>query len=319
MKIVQVTAPGEFAIRDVPMPRAGAGEVVMRINAVTTCPQWDLHLRHDEPMFIGHRFRYPYTLGQPGHEATGVIEEVGAGVEGLAPGDRVSAWRDPGHDRPGCYAQYVACRADNVIRVPTGLPDEAVAPVELAMCVATVFRTLERMDAVKGRRFGVAGLGPAGMVAVQMARAAGAAQVIGFDLLPCRREAAARLGASACFDPRDSQAESLAGLRMESSVDCVGAKASVEMLMDRTTDVVALFGVQRQDYVYAPRHNALTLCGYKGHSRQSAEYAVRLIREGNLDLAPLVTHRMPLEQYGEGIDLLEAQKAIKVCFRPWQS
>lgn len=319
MKILQVTAPGEFAIRDVPMPRAGAGEVVMRVNAVTTCPQWDLHLRHNEPMFIGHRFHYPYTLGQPGHEATGVIEEVGAGVEELAPGDRVSAWRDPGHDRPGCYAQYVACRAENVIRVPAGLPDEAVAPVELAMCVATVFRTLERMDAVKGRRFGVAGLGPAGLVAVQMARAAGAAQVIGFDLLPCRRETAARLGASACFDPRDNQAESPADLRMESSVDCVGAKASVEMLMDRTTDVLALFGVQRQDYVYAPRHNALTLCGYKGHSRQSAEYAVRLIREGNLDLAPLVTHQMPLEQYAEGVALLEAQKALKVCFRPWQS
>src|SRR5512136_464793 len=118
MKILEVIAPREAVLRDAPTPTAGPGEVLMRVNAVTTCPQWDLHLRHDEPMFIGHRFHYPYTPGQPGHEATGVVEEVGAGVEGLFPGDRVSAWRDPGHDVPGCYAQYVVHHAENVIRVP---------------------------------------------------------------------------------------------------------------------------------------------------------------------------------------------------------
>ena len=105
--------------------------------------------------------------------------------------------------------------------------------------------------------------------------------------------------------------------RLESAVDCVGAKTTVEFLMDRTADVVALFGVQREDYVYQPRHHSIRLCGYKGHSRESAEYAVDLVRKGRLDLAPLVTHRLPLERYAEGIDLLEAQKAIKVCFLPW--
>jgi L-iditol 2-dehydrogenase len=66
------------------------------------------------------------------------------------------------------------------------------------------------------------------------------------------------------------------------------------------------------------RHYTLRLCGYKGHSRASAEYAVDLIRRGLLDLAPLVTHRLPLERYAEGIDLLETQAAIKVCFLPWE-
>jgi threonine dehydrogenase-like Zn-dependent dehydrogenase len=274
-------------------------------------------------MFIGHQFHYPYTLGQPGHEATGVIEEVGIDVDGLAPGDRVSAWRDPGHDAPGCYAQYVVLRAVNVIRVPETVPAEALAPVELAMCMATVFRMLKEMDAIRGRSFGVAGLGPAGLVAIQMAKAEGAAKVIGFDLLPDRRELASRIGATTCYDPwGEPFGEGRARpemLRLQSAVDCVGAKSSVEFLMDRTTDVVALFGVQREDYVYSPRHNSLRLCGYKGHSRESAEYAVNLICQGKLDLAPLVTHRMPLASYNEGIDLLEAQKAIKVCFFPWQS
>lgn len=318
MKLLQLLGPGDAVIRDVPTPQPGPGEVLMRVNAVTTCPQWDLHLRHNEPMFIGHRFIFPYAPGQPGHEATGVIEAIGAGVTGLVPGDRVSAWRDPGHQGPGCYAQFVAHRAENVIRVPAGLPDEALAPVELAMCVATVFRMLADMRAVRGRIFGVSGLGPAGLIAIQMAQAEGAQRVIGFDPNPERRALACRLGAASCFDPRDTTA--IAGLQtLESAVDCVGAKASVAFLMDHCSDVVALFGVQREDFVFQPRHFSLRLCGYKGHSRESAEYAVDLVRAGRLDLAPLVTHRLPLERYAEGISLLESQQAIKICFLPWAS
>jgi threonine dehydrogenase-like Zn-dependent dehydrogenase len=107
--------------------------------------------------------------------------------------------------------------------------------------------------------------------------------------------------------------------RLQSAIDCVGAKESVEFLLDRTEDVVALFGVQREDYTYGPRHNRIRLCGYKGHCRESAEYAVALVRDGALDLVPLVTHRLPLARYAEGVSLLEARAAVKVCFLPWES
>ena len=129
MKALQVTAPQQFEILDLPIPEPGEGEVLMKVLAVTTCPQWDLHLRHNEPMFIGHQFSYPYPVGQPGHEAAGEIAAVGAGVTTLAVGDRVSAWRDPGHRAPGCYAQYVIHRAENVIKTPRLLPIEALAPL----------------------------------------------------------------------------------------------------------------------------------------------------------------------------------------------
>lgn len=320
MKILQVIAPKQAVVLDVPVPEPGPGEVLMRVTAVTTCPQWDLHLAHNEPMFVGHQFHYPYTPGQPGHEATGYIEKVGPGVTGLSPGDRVSAWRDAGHDRWGCYAQYVVHKAENVIRVPEEMPDEALAPVELAMCMATVFLQLRQMDAIRGRCFGVNGLGPAGLVALQMARAEGASEVIGFDPLVDRRELALRLGATACYDPAQEIPDfpaRPAAPRIQTAVDCVGSKAAVETLMDRTQDVVAFFGVQREDYTYALRHAGLTLVGYKGHFRESAEYAVGLIREGKLDLAPLVTHKMPLERYCEALELLERRDAIKVCFLPW--
>jgi threonine dehydrogenase-like Zn-dependent dehydrogenase len=83
--------------------------------------------------------------------------------------------------------------------------------------------------------------------------------------------------------------------------------------------VVALFGVQREDYVFAAPYSRLRLCGYPGHSRAAAEYAVEFDARGALDLAPLVTHHLPLEEYGRGVDLLESQQAVKICFRPWQN
>jgi threonine dehydrogenase-like Zn-dependent dehydrogenase len=326
MKLLQVIAPGESVVLDVPVPTPGLGEVLMRVDAVTTCPQWDLHLRHDEPMFVGHTFRYPYTPGQPGHEATGEIAAIGAGVTGVAVGDRVSAWRDPGHDRVGCYAQYVVLDAANVIAVPADLDAVATASLELAMCVGASFVMLRDMHAVQGRRFGVMGLGPAGLIATQMALAEGATEVVGFDFAPARRELALALGATAVFDPRDDLAARFPvrphATTIDCAIDCVGAKASVEYIMDRTADVVALFGVQREPYTFDIRHyhgagGGLRLCGYPGHSRAAAEYAVDLLERRLLDLQPLATHEMPLERYNEGILLLEQQAAIKICFRPW--
>ena len=322
MKILQVGAYPEFSVLEVPTPQPGPGEVLLKVEAVTTCPQWDLHLRHNEPMFVGHQFHYPYTPGQPGHEATGTIAALGEGVTSMAVGDRVSAWRDPGHGQQGCYAQYAVLNAANVIRVPADMPYEATASVELAMCVGATFLMLKGMNALGPKRVGITGLGPAGMIAAQMARAEGATEVIGFDLSPARREFAASFCVDAAYDPREDLSEAFParpkGPKLDVTIDCVGAKASVEFAMDHTREFVALFGVQREEYTFAIRHYGnLRLCGYPGHSREAAEYAVDLISHDKVNLAPLVTKKMPLERYGEGIDLLEKQEAIKICFTPW--
>ncbi len=322
MKILQIGRYPDVAVLEVPLPEPGPGQVVMQVLGVTTCPQWDLHLRHDEPMFVGHRFEYPYTPGQPGHEATGVITVVGPGVTDLEIGDRVSAWRDPGHHVWGCYAEYVRLDAANVIRVPPSLPVEATAPLELGMCVGATFLLLKRMGGIAGVGVGVNGLGPAGLVAAQMARAEGASSVIGFDPLTDRRRYAAEWAVDEAYDPTSDLSARFPARpgvpSLDVIVDCVGAKASVEWAMDHAASRVALFGVQREDYVFAPRHYhpGLALIGYPGHSRAAAEYAVRLMTEGKLDLSRLVTHTLPLHQYSLGIDLLEQRQAIKVLFTP---
>jgi threonine dehydrogenase-like Zn-dependent dehydrogenase len=306
---------------DVDVPEPGQGEARVRILAVTTCPQWDLHARHDEPMFVGHTFQYPMMMGQPGHEATGVVDAIGSGVTELRVGDRVSVWCDPGHGRPGCYAEFVVRPVEHLIRVPEQIPVEATAPVELAMCVGATFLMLKAMNLLEGRRAGVTGLGPAGLVAMQMARAEGAVEVVGFDPVEKRRALAESSGLGAAFDPRENlQARFPARPALPTLdyiVDCVGSCASVEFSMDHACETAALFGVQREDYIFGMKHyGGLRLCGYPGHSRAAAEYAVGLMAQGALDLAPLVTHKLPLSRYSEGIDLLESQEAVKVCFYP---
>jgi threonine dehydrogenase-like Zn-dependent dehydrogenase len=326
MKILQITAPGKSEILDVPIPEPGANQVLLRVQAVTTCSQWDLHLRHNQPMFPGHDFTYPYAPGQPGHEATGEIVAAGENVKSVQVGERVSAWRDQDHELFGCFAQYALREAENVVRVPSHLPLAATAPLELAMCVGASFLMLRNMDAIRGRRFGVTGLGPAGLIAAQMAKAEGAAGVIGFDLSAARREfAMQKFGGDILQNVFDPATESEPfpvrpqPTNLDCAMDCVGARRSVEWLMDRTAETVALFGVQREDYTFAPRHYLnLRLCGYPGHGRAAAEYAVELMEKELLDLSLLSTHFLPLESYEKGIDLLEKQQAVKVCFLPWQ-
>ncbi|MBM3496565.1 MAG: hypothetical protein FJX72_19940, partial [Armatimonadetes bacterium] len=242
MRILQIGRHPDIAFLDVPCPEPGPGQVVMRVLGVATCPQWDLHLRHDEPMFAGHRFEFPYTPGQPGHEATGVIASVGEAVSSVAVGDRVSAWRDAGHDRWGCYAEFVLLDEANVVKVPPEAPMEATASVELAMCVGATFLLLRTMGGLAGARVGINGLGPAGLVAAQMARAEGATRVVGFDPHEGRRCFAVERWVDEARHPGGDLDVAFparpSAPALDVIVDCVGAKRSVEWAMDHASSRV---------------------------------------------------------------------------------
>ena len=309
MKALQIVAPGEVTWADAPMPQPLAGEVLVKVAAITTCPHWDLHLMSGEPMFPGVPLPYPYTLGQPGHEMAGEVAALGDGVTEFSVGDQVAAWRDAGAGRQGCYAQYATVTA------------EQVASLELSMCVQVSFNQLAKLEAVQGKRIGIGGLGPAGLVAVQMANAYGATQVIAIDPVPARRELALQLGATLAVAPDDPywSAERADQYALDSALDCSGLKVSIEALMARTKEVVALFGVLRENVAFGWDHwrRGLKLLGYERHNRAAAEQALQLIIEGQLDLTPLATHTLSLQRYAEGVELLRTKQAIKVRFLPW--
>ena len=322
MKQLRLAAPRTALWQDVPVPAPGPGEVLIRVIGVTTCPHWDLHLFDGQPMFPGQTLVYPYLPGQPGHEAMGEIAALGADATQFHVGQRVVAWRDTGKPRVGFYGQYNTFAESDLLAVPDNLQPAETASLELAMCVEVSFQRLRAIGGLTGRSVGVAGLGPAGLVAVQLARAHGAAEVVGIDPVAARRALALTLGADRAVTPSETAwpAGRRGGAALDYAVDCAGRVDSVEFLLDRTREAVALFGVLRDEVRYAPRHMwgpGVTLLGYGDHNRTAAETALNLIKAGSLRLAPLVTHTLPLHRYAEGVELLRRQEAIKVLFDPW--
>ncbi len=321
MKLLQIEAPGRAVWRDAAVPTPGAGEVLVRILAIATCPHWDLHIFGGQPMFPGMKLAYPYLPGQPGHEAVGEVAALGAGVSTLSVGARVAVWRDTGRRPQGCYAQFNVLRAEDLLEVPATLSAAAIASLELAMCVEVSFQQLARLGGIAGRRIGLSGLGPAGLVAVQLARAHGAAEVIGIDPVAERRALAAVLGAHRTVEPDATAWPATRGAgALDDAIDLTGVPASIEFLFDRTQRCVTLFGVLREEVRYGGRHMfgpGLLLMGYGDHNRVAAETALRFITEGKLRLAPLITHTLPFSQYAVGVELLRTKQAIKILFDPW--
>ncbi len=318
MRCLQIVAPGQVVWTERPVPAPGAGEVLVKVAMVNTCPHWDLHLVDGVPMFPGAALQYPYTPGQPGHEAAGEVVAVGAGVGDLAIGARVACWRDAGHHRPGCYAQYVVMARENVLPLPEGVSWEQASSLELAMCVQVSIEQLRRNHCLAGRRLAIGGLGPAGLVAVQLARAQGAAGVVGLDPLAARRELAQALGAELALEPTPAAWDERVGGAVDAAIDCTGLKASIEFLLERTRRAVCIFGVLRETIEYRAAYwGGRSLLGYEPHNLAAAQEALALIAAGRLDLACLVSARLPFHRYLEGIDLLRRKEAIKIGFLPW--
>lgn len=320
MKLLHIVEPGRAEWTDAPDPVAGPGEVVLAVSAISTCPQWDLHIMDGEPMFANRPLTYPYVPGEPGHEAVGRIASVGDGVIGFDPGDRVATWRDPGGRQQGCYAEMVAVDADHLLLVPEDLSDAHLAPLELAMCVQVSFDQLLERGSLEGKRVGVGGLGPAGLIAVQMARAYGATEVVATDLMSDRRELGLTLGATEVHDPlnADFPAKRDGPMSCDVSVDTTGLAKAIEYLVQRTRHSVAIFGVLREHVGFGPEHwwGGFALMGYGAHNRGAAERALALVASRDLDLAALISAELPLTHYAEGVAMLRRREAVKVLFRP---
>ena len=320
LRALQITKPGLAELVELPMPKPGLTDVLLEIEAISTCPHWDMHIFEGRPMFAGMKLDYPYWPGQPGHEAIGRVVRAGKKAPRELNGKRVAVWRDAGPYRPGLYATHGIVPAENVVEIPEYLPPAKIASLELAMCVQVSVDQLSSLDVIRGNKVAVAGLGPAGLVAVQLLRRAGAAEVWGIDPQEARRDLAARHGADVVVPPGDP---SLPGQRMVSeaficALDTTGLPVSIESLMRMSRRAVAIFGVLREEIRFGPAqwYGGFSLLGYGEHNRGAADRALQAILEGDLDLAPLITHSLPLNEYAQAVRLLQSMEAIKVLLDP---
>jgi L-iditol 2-dehydrogenase len=220
VKAVRVEKAGSVSVVDVPVPVIGPGEALMRTRVVGICGSdlLDWYVRKKADTFLGH-------------EIAGEIVEVGAGVDGFAPGDRVvphhhapcgaceecrsgrpvhcGEWRTSRLD-PGGMAEFVRIPAGNLSRdtrkTPAALTDEDATFVEP---LATVVKAFRRGRYAPARSFLAVGLGTTGQLAIRLARSLGAARIAGADRVASRLDLAKRSGATETIDvSRGSPSES---------------------------------------------------------------------------------------------------------------
>lgn len=254
MRAAVFQGKGRIAIREVPRPEPGPGEAVIKI-AVTTICGTDVHILKGE---------YPVREGLVvGHEPVGVVESVGLGVTGYAPGDRVivgaitpcgqcraclsgdssqcshggdtyeasGGWRF-GNTIDGCQAEYVLvpdARA-NLAKIPQGLRDE-----EVLLCpdiMSTGFSGAEHGGVKLGDSVAVFAQGPIGLCATAGARLAGASLVIGIDSVPKRLELAKRMGADVVLNHKEqdvvAEIKRLTGGGVDVSIEALGLASTFE-------------------------------------------------------------------------------------------
>ena len=253
MRAAVFEGKGKIAIREVPRPVPGVGEALVKVTLTTICGT-DVHILKGE---------YPVKEGLTvGHEPVGVVEALGPGVTGYAPGDRVivgaitpcgqcraclsgnhsQCGRDEGYQAiggwrfgntiNGCQAEYVLVpnAQANLARIPAGLSDE-----EVLLCpdiMSTGFSAAENGGVRVGDAVAVFADGPIGLCATAGARLCGASLVLGVDCVPNRLEFARRMGADVVIDytQQDVVAEikRLTGGGVDVAIEALGTQGTFE-------------------------------------------------------------------------------------------
>ncbi|MBC7187017.1 MAG: zinc-dependent alcohol dehydrogenase family protein [Calditrichaeota bacterium] len=332
MRAVVIQGPGRVGVEQVPPPAPGPGEVLIRVKACGLCGT-DVHLYRGE--YLGS---YPLI---PGHEASGEVAGVGPGVTGLAPGERVALepniscgscrfcltnqqnfchnWSAVGVTRPGAMAEYVVAPAANCFAIGD-LAYEAAAFMEPLSCV---LHGLDQVSVEPGDRVLLFGAGPIGLLLIQVLMALGASQVTVIERSPRRRQSAAQLGASAFPAVTEQLAERAAADEFDLVVEATGDPGLIgeTLRLARKGGRVLLFGVP-------PASSTATIEPFlifrKGlrvvgsyTSRRNSIAALRLQQAGRVRTEGLVTHRLPLEKFAEGVALLDnPEQVLKVMFLP---
>lgn len=282
---------------EVPAPEPGAGEVRLRLEGSGVCGS-DLAVWTGRPWF-----EYPRPAGAPGHEGWGVVDAVGAGVEGLTEGDRVAGLSY------NAYAEYDLARAEDLVRVPDGV---AHFPGEALGCAVNVVR---RSGIAPGDTVAVVGAGFLGCVIGQLAAGAGA-RVIAISRRRSALETAAAMGAAetiALEEPVLERVEELTGGGLcNVVVEAAGAQATLDLAgpLTRTRGRLVIAGFHQD----GGRQVDMQLWNWRGldvvnaHERDPRVYvegireAAAAVAEGRLDPSPLYTHRFGLDQVDRALE-----------------
>ncbi|HOU22993.1 MAG TPA: alcohol dehydrogenase catalytic domain-containing protein [Anaerolineae bacterium] len=341
--------PNDLRLREVPVPRPGPEEVLLKVQACAICGT--------DPKVISADWPYPLRYGEftPGHEYAGEIVAVGDTVGHWQVGDRVAVeahkgcgkcvncmrgqytsclnygkmetgHRHYGFTTNGGYAQYVVNHINTLYPVPESLPFWGAALATTAGCAMFAIENVGGFMA--GETVAVLGPGPMGLMALQIVKALGASKVFLTGTRPERLAVGKRYGADVIIDV--TREDPVAIVRRETGG--LGANLVIEVTGDplaaaQSIEMAAKGG--RISFIGDPLKPALInikkfvlddmrAAGVRGEGRANCARAMELFRIGKLSAEGIVTHRFPLREIHKALDTYIHRRdgAIKVVLEP---
>ncbi|MHB8509177.1 MAG: L-threonine 3-dehydrogenase [Candidatus Dormibacteria bacterium] len=340
MKAVVKTAPGVGAtVTEIREPQPGEDEVLVRVEATSICGS-DL-AAYEWRDWVAERMVTPRVMG---HEFCGSIVATGSRVQGLSAGDFIAAETHIvdntcrqcllgerhvcenveiiGFDRDGCFAELAVIPAQNAWPTSRSIPPE-IASIQEPFGNA-VHSAMQ--GPLKGRRVLVTGCGPIGLFCIAIARAEGAARVYATDINDYRLGLARQMGADLVIDTRTQ--DPVATIRGDGGeVDVVLEMSGVAVAIEqglralRPGGWISLLGLPSKpvtlDLNGLVIMKGITVHGIFGRRMfETWEDTRRLIGGGMVDVAPLITHRVELDDFEEAIHLLRQGECGKIVMFP---
>ncbi|MET3804025.1 D-arabinitol dehydrogenase (NADP+) [Nakamurella sp. UYEF19] len=344
MKAVVYESARNFAVREIPTPEAGPGQVRIKVGQVGVCGT-DLHLHEGE-----FQAKFPLI---PGHEVVGVIESLGAGVDRFSLGEQVtvnpnvacgrcdycrggrtilcSSAQGFGTNIPGFFAEYAVVAEDLVFSVEGLAPDVAVF-AEPASCA---MHGLETIGLRPGSSALVFGAGPTGLLLAQMLASGGASQVTVAAPTQYKLDTAAGLGVDQTvrverISPENNEsivasllAASPTGDGYDAVIEATGSTAVGDICVPLTRNggTVLIYGVTKEAdrMSFSPFDVFRREIVIKGSFAEMTSFgaAISALRSGRVGTEGIITHRFPLAQYGEALAAVASDEtAHKVVIVP---
>lgn len=340
MRVAMYYSNRDVRLEEMPVPRIGPGEVLMRVEASGICGtdllEW--YRRHKAPLVLGH-------------EVAGVIAAVGEGVQGHTVRERIAAahhvpcntchyclsehhtvcdtLRRTNFD-PGGFAEYVRLPRINVEQGIFSLPDEvSFEEATFVEPLACVLRGQRLAHLEPGQTVLVIGSGVAGLLHIQLARASAAARIVATDIVDYRLEAARRFGADAAVPAKEYSPDHLRQAARGSLADlvvvCTGVTPAIsQALQSVERGGTVLFFAPTEPGITIPIslndlfwRNEITLTSSYGGSPADYASALELIKTGKIHVRDMITHRLGLAETGLGFQLVaQAQDSLKVIIEP---
>lgn len=328
---------GKWAFEKRPIPQIkAANDVLVEMEACSICGT-DVHVLSNPPGFAG-------TPGIIlGHECVGKVLAVGENVANLVPGDRVVlipniycgnchycriGWPNfcenekiMGVTIDGIFAKYFVAPNDALTKIPDNMPNDVAVFCEPVNCV---MGAMDQVRVLPGETVLVLGAGPIGLYSAMLLKSNGAGKVIVSEPSAKRAQFAKECGADVVVDPvhDDLKAAVLReteGLGADIVVDAVGVLLADAIACARRAGRIVLIGLNEHETQTVNQadimKNGLFIYGnYNGHFSMTP--TVRMLSSGLIPVKKMITHRLPLSRFEEGLEAMRNGEGIEVILYP---